>query len=456
MRCPQCDAVYPAGNRFCPLDGETLIASNEALVGQRVEDRYDVLARIGQGGHGTVYRARQLAVDRQVAIKVLAADADPTVAARFEAEARTLSRLRHPNTVQLIDFGHLEDGRPFLVSPFVEGPTLRGLLADGPLPEPVLLDVLTQLAGALEEAHAAGVVHRDLKPANVMLESIAGRRVVRLIDFGIARQAEDIRLTADLQTVGTAAYMAPEQIRGEAVDGRADLYSLGVLAYECLSGALPFDGPTRTAVIMQHLNDPPPALPASPLAEIIEWCLEKQAADRPPDATALMDALADATAPVPQTSASPPSRAKLWLAAGLLLGIAVMGVFIGWSGPEKAAGPSAAAASQPISAATSAPTSSAPPSAATVSAPASVAPPSKTMPATTAPITAPVREMPPTDAPVSHAPRSVEPARPASRPRRVVRKAPAAPRTAAAATVAPVTAAPAAPRTAPKPPAGLF
>jgi len=288
-----------------------------------------------------------------VAIKVLAEGVDDPVAARrFDAEARILARLRHPNTVGLIDFGRLEDTRPYLVSPLLEGATLRARLDDGPLPVAFALDVVAQVARALEEAHELGVVHRDLKPANIFLEQIARRTVVRVIDFGIAQQEEeDLRLTAEDHTIGTAAYMSPEQVRGERVDARSDVYSLGVVAYECLSGAPPFDGPNRLSVLMQHLNDAPPPLEGEPpVVELVDWCLEKRPVDRPPDAAAVLDALDELRDTASGRAVGPAPRRRVAiksLVAGLTLGLAVMGALAGWALDGRRPGETAARAPAP-------------------------------------------------------------------------------------------------------------
>jgi serine/threonine-protein kinase len=318
------------------------------LIGTLVGGRHRVDARLAAGGHAVVYRGVQFDIDRAVAIKVLSGEsADPVLARRFEAEARILCRLRHPNTVGLIDFGHLDDGRPYLVSPLLEGGTLADRLARGPLAASEVRDVMGQVARALEDAHEQGVVHRDLKPSNLILQTVARRLVVRVIDFGIAQHDEDIRLTAEAQSVGTAAYMSPEQIRGDRVDARSDLYSLGVVAYRCLAGRLPFDGPTRMSVALQHLHDPPPALEGDPkLVEVVEWCMAKRPGDRPPDATALIEALEDIASgeEAPVAEGGPPVRTGVRrVAVGLALGVAAVGALVGLglAGGRQETGPAA-------------------------------------------------------------------------------------------------------------------
>ncbi len=341
---------------------------DDPLVGTLIGGRHRVVDRLAGGGHGTVYRGVQVGIERPVAIKVLAADAtDPVAARRFEAEALILGRLRHPHAVSLIDFGHLEDGRPYLVSPLLEGETLAARLERGPLAAATVLDIMGQVARALEDAHEQGVVHRDLKPSNLMLQTIAGRLVVHVIDFGIAQREDDVRLTAEDRAVGTAAYMSPEQIRGERVDARSDLYSLGVVAYQCAAGRLPFDGPTRLAVTLQHLNDPAPPLEGDPrLAELVGWCLAKRPGDRPPDATALIEALDDvaSTDVGPVAPAPAPRGGARWLVAGLALGLAVTGALLAMGrtdGPASAGAPDrTGAGAEPVAVEAAAPVRTAP------------------------------------------------------------------------------------------------
>ncbi len=266
----------------------------DPLLGVVLDERYALLRVVGRGGSGVVYAARQIKVGREVAVKVLAGDAgDPRRVARFERNARALSELRHPNTLKVIDFGHLPDGRPYLVSPLLQGAPLREILdTEGRLDVRRTLAIVEQVADALVEAHEAGVIHRDLKPENVFVERVAGRNVVRVIDFGIARLiGGEGRLTSDGVSLGTAPYMSPEQVRGEPVDPRSDLYSLGVLAYECLAGHVPFTGRTWLTIVVQHLEEDPPPLrglavgpvPAA-LERLVMACLEKLPDDRPADA----------------------------------------------------------------------------------------------------------------------------------------------------------------------------
>ena len=244
------------------------------LVGRTVSGKFAVEALLGRGAMGTVYRARQLALDKTVALKVLNRDlaAEPTFADRFGREARAASRLDHPNSIRVFDFGEDDGGLLYLVMEYVEGRDLRAILSDrGPLAPSVAADVLSQVLAALQVAHDMGVLHRDLKPENIMVARGVGEDggpadVVKVCDFGIAKllnqpsQASEggggRRTTAGI-VVGTPEYMSPEQARGEAVDGRSDLYSVGVVLYELLAGTPPFDGTTPLNIVLKHIGEAP-------------------------------------------------------------------------------------------------------------------------------------------------------------------------------------------------------
>ncbi len=308
MRCPSCEAAYPAGTDFCPKDGTRLApdAANtgDPFVGQVLDGRYRVESVLGRGGMGVVYKAHQVNVDRSVAIKVLNADAltRAEVVKRFENEARIISKLRHPNTLKLIDFGHMPDGRLFIVNPFLDGMPLDEVLKrEGRLSLVRTLAIVREVALALDEAHGHGIVHRDLKPANIFTERMGGQEVIKVLDFGIAKLTDNTtQITQDNTTIGTVPYMSPEQIRAEQVDARSDLYSLGCVAYECLVGRSPFGGESFLSVAMKHLNDAPPSMhgqvpplasPDPQVEELVMRCLEKLPEDRPADAMTLVQAV---------------------------------------------------------------------------------------------------------------------------------------------------------------------
>jgi beta-lactam-binding protein with PASTA domain len=266
-----------------------------------IAGRYKVAARIGAGGMGEVFRARDTTLRRMVAVKVLPAAlaSRPGFVERFRAEAQATARVSHPNVVQVYDWGS-DAGSYFMVMEYVRGRTLREILAAQERLAPVqAAAVADQLLAALEAAHASGLVHRDVKPENILV-TLAGE--VKVTDFGIAHIAEGGASSGDL--VGTAAYAAPEQIRGEAVDGRTDLYAAGCVLYELLCGAPPFEG-NPAHVLQEHLSTdvPPPSLEApeaSALDGVVTGATRRDPAQRYPSATAMRAALAEAAHGLPE------------------------------------------------------------------------------------------------------------------------------------------------------------
>jgi serine/threonine-protein kinase len=268
---------------------------------------YRILRLIGEGGMAWVYEAEHIRLGRPVALKRLKppfGQQRPSVQAFFE-EARAANQIPHPSIVQVTDFAFDADGA-YLVMELLAGGTLTARLREsGALVPPRALDIAFQAADALAAAHRAGIVHRDINPSNLFLVDDAHRRDrVKLLDFGIAQLEEsvlDVGVTAPRErTIGTPAYMSPEQAEGRSVDGRSDVYSLGVVLHELLAGSRPFDGTTRMALVYQHTSAAPAPLPGEvnghPLpwgcAEIVQRCLKKRPADRYADAGALRDALA--------------------------------------------------------------------------------------------------------------------------------------------------------------------
>jgi serine/threonine-protein kinase len=256
-----------------------------ALVGTRVA-HYRILAPIAAGGMGVVYRAEHLLLEREVALKLPLPTliADPSSRARLLREARLAGRLQHENICQILEVGETDEGHVYLAMPLYAGETLKQRLDRGPrLTVPEVLAIGQQIARGLEAAHAAGVMHRDLKPANVMLDP-SGH--VHLLDFGLARTFDATQSQAT-GTMGTVAYMAPERVRGEAADVRGDVWSLGVMLYEMLTGQRPFDGDHPLAIAHAILHDEPPPLAsrvhAVPwrLRALVEQCLRKDASGRP-------------------------------------------------------------------------------------------------------------------------------------------------------------------------------
>ncbi len=288
----------------CPLDGyqtvlqERYVSETERLVGQVFHDRYQVEECIGLGGMGAVYRATQLSVNRQVALKVLRPDFAPSLeqVGRFQREARAASVLEHPNTIRVYDFGQSDDGELYLALELLEGEPLSELLRrNGAIAPERVVRIGVQIAKSLSEAHTKGIVHRDLKPENVFLKKIHGEEdFVKVVDFGIAKVAErDGRtrsLTSTGTVVGTPLYMSPEQARGLEVGPSSDLYSFGAVLFELLTGEPPFDGNSAMEVMLAHVQEAPPTLPMRVrsdypgLALLVQRLLEKQPDDRPASA----------------------------------------------------------------------------------------------------------------------------------------------------------------------------
>ncbi len=262
-------------------------------------DRYLLRSRIGSGGMATIYRARDLQIDRVVAVKVLreAYSTNPKFVTRFQREARAASALQHPNIVQVYDYGQT-DGNYYIVMELVEGTDLRSYLSSHDvLDVDRAIIIAHDIALGLGAAHRRGIVHRDVKPQNVLI-GIDGS--IKLTDFGIVslyKNAHAERLTTSGMTLGTVQYFAPEQAQGEIVSPAADVYALGIVMYEMLTGHPPFDGNSPVVVAMQHIQDQPdppgqfnPSIPAA-LEEIILRCLEKEPGTRFPDGSQLARAL---------------------------------------------------------------------------------------------------------------------------------------------------------------------
>ena len=296
---------------------------------------YEIVSQIGAGGMGEVYRAHDTRLDRPVAIKVLALDisTSPEARQRFEREARTVSRLSHPNICQLHDVG-TEDGAPFLVMELVDGETLAARLSKGPLPLETTIRYGMHIAEALEVAHRAGVVHRDLKPANVMLPKSG----LKLLDFGLAKDAPAAQATVTAHPItapgvaaGTVQYMAPEVLEGHQADHRSDIYALGAVLYEMASGKRAFAGATETLM--------PPTLD-----RIVRGCLAADPDDRWQSAHDVRLQLASVGGVGdPASAVGAPQRTKLasawmgWAVAVLAAGVAVASL-VRSRGPAESSG----------------------------------------------------------------------------------------------------------------------
>jgi serine/threonine-protein kinase len=280
-----------------------------SMVGQKISGRYEVLRMIGKGGMGAVYLAEHLQMKKQVAFKVLHGEMsrNAELVQRFQREAQAAAKINHPNICEATDFGITERGEHFMVMEFLQGRTLEHEIAQGPLPAARVVHIANQICSVLERAHALGIVHRDLKPENVMLiEREWDPDFVKVMDFGIAsmQQIEDgdegaVKLTRAGVAYGTPAYMSPEQVTGSPVDARSDLYSLGAMLYEMLTGKVPFDGKNITRVMTQHLTEPvprmrdrSPGLEVPPeLEALVRQLLAKTPEERPQSATQVRELL---------------------------------------------------------------------------------------------------------------------------------------------------------------------
>ncbi|HUH02385.1 MAG TPA: serine/threonine-protein kinase [Kofleriaceae bacterium] len=269
----------------------------DPFVGNVLDDRYEILQRVGEGGMGVVYRARQMSIDRTVAIKMLSAQMakDPNWVQRFNQEARACSRLQHPNTIRMFDFGQTKEGRLYMAMEFLDGQSLRDAIARGaPMAAVRVAKILIQCCASLAEAHSFGIIHRDIKPDNVFLLNMAGSPdFVKLLDFSVAKllQENDAMRTQAGVVFGTPQYMSPEQGRGMPLDARSDIYALGILAYEMLMGRVPFTDDNPMNVLQMHIRQPVPVLPAvipQGMRDIVERCLQKDPGRRYQSATEMM------------------------------------------------------------------------------------------------------------------------------------------------------------------------
>ncbi|MGK0361279.1 MAG: serine/threonine protein kinase [Bradymonadia bacterium] len=292
------------------MDGASA-TSGASLIGRSLDQgRYTVLKLIGEGGMGVVYQALQMSMDRMVAMKILRAQlaTDEKLLARFKQEALSVSRLRHPNTITVYDYGRTKDGLLFIAMELLGGQSLFDLLTRRQhLSLNRTLHIMTQICGAVAEAHQLGVVHRDLKPENIQIDSVGGDDYfAKVLDFGIAKivhgdgeQPEGKTLTMAGAIFGTPAYMSPEQVHGEKVDHRTDVYAMGIILFELLAGRQPFIGATPMAIMMAQASKPVPVLKdVCPDADVvpevlavIDRCLQKDREDRYATADDLLRAL---------------------------------------------------------------------------------------------------------------------------------------------------------------------
>src|SRR5262249_31924636 len=272
----------------------------DPMVGTTLGGRYRIVQLLGEGGMGAVYVGEQQmgTKTRKVAVKTLHPhlSKDPKVQARFQREVGTIAELEHPNTIQVYDFGKTDDGILYLVMEFISGTNVADILEKQGALDPVRVEkIMTQVCGSLEEAHSRGIIHRDLKPENIVLTERAGQKdFVKVLDFGIAKRsneedAQEQKLTQQGMVLGTPPYMSPEQFTGRPIDARSDIYSLGVMMYEMLTGRLPFNANTAWEWATQHMTVPPLAIETLPggtqvplrMKNAIMRALEKDPAKRP-------------------------------------------------------------------------------------------------------------------------------------------------------------------------------
>lgn len=296
--CWQCGETYGADQDYCPEDGSQLVdldpsEAKDMLVGRVFDHRFRIVRKLGEGGMSRVYAAKRLEGEGRVALKILKADflRDPEVRKRFMYEARVISNLEHGNAVDLFDFGQAPDGSFYMVMELLEGHSLADRLEGGDLTYRETFQFLPPVCGVLAEAHEQDVIHRDLKPENIFLARTGDELPVpKLLDFGIAKHLRSRTMTKNDQLWGTPAYMSPEQAAGEEVAGTADIYAMGVMLYELVSGVLPFRASTAMGYATKHMHREPEPISSLPgirevpdrLDAFILHMLEKEPENRPP------------------------------------------------------------------------------------------------------------------------------------------------------------------------------
>ncbi|MBX3190238.1 MAG: protein kinase [Labilithrix sp.] len=291
--CTQCKMRYPNEATFCFVEGAELVELPDPRIGTLLTGRYVIEEVIGEGGMATVYRARHKLVDRAVAVKIMnpLLASDPIVRERFRREARSAQKLAHPNIIEIFDQGDTEDGTCFIVMELLRGESLATTIARGRLEVDRAVHVMIQVARGIARAHDLEVIHRDIKPENIFLsQRDDGSDLVKLLDFGIAKSRHDSRLTGQGELFGTPQYMAPERIMGNDTGGASDLYALGVVFFEMLTGELPFSAPDVTSFFVKHMNEAPRSLASlnakvpPALDDLVVKMLAKEPKDRPVDA----------------------------------------------------------------------------------------------------------------------------------------------------------------------------
>ena len=292
MECPSCQHPNIDNARFCAKCGTLLPAErpseDDPMLGMVIKNTFRVVRLLGEGGMGRVYEGEQQmgTTTRKVAIKTLHPhlSQDPQIVERFNRECGTVAELEHPNTIQFFDFGRAPDGSLFIAMEFIDGQSICDIVEkEGPMPPARVEHIFRQVCGSLAEAHKKGIVHRDLKPDNVVLTTRAGEKdFAKVLDFGIAARTEasdakkEQKLTQQGMVLGTQPYMSPEQFTGKELDGRSDVYSLGVMAYEMLTGKLPFEADTPWEWATKHLTERPyPFEVTAPRATLIPDAMKR-------------------------------------------------------------------------------------------------------------------------------------------------------------------------------------
>jgi serine/threonine protein kinase len=340
--CPKCSRRYPEYANHCSFDAEKLIAAPDfpsgsstdlepvqgaksghvpgpgasplkqgeqspvspvgvaingeaysSLIGKVIDGKYKIDSIIGEGGMAVVYRANHMQMERPVVIKVMQGWllSNKNSIERFERECKLTAKLNHPNIVIVYDVGEINDVQPYLVMEYIKGePLAEKITRQGAMPIKTVGNIVVQICRGLQEAHSVGIIHRDLKPENILLQEKSDRPDwVKIVDFGISHLAEGSkRLTRTGKMIGTPEYIAPEQLRDRAIDVRTDIYSLGIMMYELLTGRTPFDGETAEAILMKHLLDEPPPISQyrdefddkSTYSQIVMKALKKNPEDR--------------------------------------------------------------------------------------------------------------------------------------------------------------------------------
>ena len=337
--CPICGREYDSGD-VCEADGSVLIepqpSQADLLVGRVLENSYRIDEKIGEGGMGTVFRGQQIALHRDVAVKVIlpGLQSTPSMIQRFYREARLLSQLNHPNVVSIIDFGQTADGVVYMVMELLVGQPLDEVVLVRGLAAPRLIALMRQICDGVSAAHRRGLVHRDLKPENVFVVSSSTIEQVKLLDFGIARAMEtdgQTRLTQAGHLVGTPGFLAPEQIHGQEADARSDVYALGALLYYMAAGRRPYEGATPQSIFARQLHEVPQFDPADlgdrlPLVGVIERAMSIDPGERFQTARELADALETSALaegliePDPRTPIGLPTASRSGVTATRVLG----------------------------------------------------------------------------------------------------------------------------------------